>query len=195
MEAGVARTWQFPGRKTIALSSAVLGVMALTVSVAQTAQAAAAPAPPTPVYLDTHYTYAERAADLVSRMTLSEKVLQLHTNNAPAIPRLGVEDYVYWSEGQHGINRLGGYQGPGGGGQGQVDASVKSTSFPVNFASTMSWDPSLTYQETTAISDEVRGYLDKSLFGNGAGNIGQSATDYGDLTFWAPTVNMDRDPR
>ncbi|HZC51977.1 MAG TPA: glycoside hydrolase family 3 C-terminal domain-containing protein, partial [Mycobacterium sp.] len=70
-----------------------------------------------------------------------------------------------------------------------------ATSFPVNFASTMSWDPKLTYQETTAISDEARGFLDKSLFNNGQNNLGPSASDYGDLTFWAPTVNMDRDPR
>src|SRR5690242_19036300 len=60
-----------------------------------------------PVYRDTHYSFAERAADLVSRMTLPEKVLQLHTNSAPAIPRLGVQQYTYWSEGQHGLNTLG----------------------------------------------------------------------------------------
>jgi beta-glucosidase len=41
-----------------------------------------------PLYLDTSYSFAERAADLVSCMTLSEKVQQLHTNNAPAIPRV-----------------------------------------------------------------------------------------------------------
>ena len=44
----------------------------------------------TPIYLQTRYPFAERAADLVSRMTLPEKVAQLHTNSAPAIPRLGV---------------------------------------------------------------------------------------------------------
>jgi beta-glucosidase-like glycosyl hydrolase len=144
-----------------------------------------------PIYLNTHYSFAERAADLVSRMTLAEKVAQLQTNNAPAIPRLGVEQYTYWSEGQHGINRLGADTSAGG----QGELNVTATSFPVNFASTMSWDPSLTYQETTAISDEARGFLDKSLFGTGQNNIGPSASDYGDLTFWAPTVNMDRDPR
>ncbi|WP_327287370.1 glycoside hydrolase family 3 C-terminal domain-containing protein [Streptomyces sp. NBC_01198] len=144
-----------------------------------------------PVYLDTHYTFAQRAADLVSRMTSDEKVAQLQTNNAPAIPRLGVQQYTYWSEGQHGINRLGADTAAGS--QGELD--VTATSFPVNFASTMSWDPQLTYQETTAISDEVRGFLDKSLWGKGQNNLGPSASDYGDLTFWAPTVNMDRDPR
>jgi beta-glucosidase len=143
-----------------------------------------------PIYLNTHYSFAERAADLVSRMTLPEKVAQLQTNNAPAIPRLGVQQYTYWSEGQHGVNRLGADTSAGG----QGELNVTATSFPVNFASTMSWDPQLTYQETTAISDEARGFLDPSLYGTGQNNLGPSASDYGDLTFWAPTVNMDRDP-
>jgi beta-glucosidase-like glycosyl hydrolase len=167
---------------------------------ADTTAATAAATPPAcpipgssiqPLYLDTKYSFEERAADLVSCMTLSEKAQQLHTNNAPAIPRLGVQQYTYWSEGQHGINRLGADTAAGG--QGELDA--QATSFPVNFASTMSWDPSLVYQETTAVSNEARGFLDKSLFGTGENNLGPSASDYGSLTYWAPTVNMDRDPR
>jgi beta-glucosidase-like glycosyl hydrolase len=144
----------------------------------------------TPLYRDTSYSFAERAADLVSCMTLTEKVAQLHTNNAPAIPRLGVQQYTYWSEGQHGVNSLGADSDNGG-----ASGGVHATSFPVNFASTMSWDPSLVYQETTAVSDEARGFLDKSLFGTGQNNLGPSASDYGSLTYWAPNVNMDRDPR
>ena len=157
-----------------------------------TAQAAdgAAHAAPLPIYLNTRYTPEERAADLVSRMTLPEKVAQLSSNSAPAIPRLGVQQYTYWSEGQHGINTLGANQVNNGNG-----GAVQATSFPTNFASTMSWDPSLVYQETTDISDEARGFLDKSLYGTGQNNLGPSASDYGSLTFWAPTVNMDRDPR
>ncbi|SHN08971.1 glycoside hydrolase family 3 C-terminal domain-containing protein [Actinacidiphila paucisporea] len=169
--------------------SVVAGVPA--VAQASPRGAAGSVAPTTPLYLNTHYSFAERAADLVSRMTPAEKVGQLQTNDAPAIPRLGVQKYTYWSEGQHGINRLGADTAAGS--QGELD--VTATSFPVNFASTMSWDPELTYQETTAISDEARGFLDKSLWGNGQNNLGPSASDYGDLTFWAPTVNMDRDPR
>ncbi|ACU73743.1 glycoside hydrolase family 3 domain protein [Catenulispora acidiphila DSM 44928] len=161
---------------------------------------AATPAPPaagaagsggsTPIYLQTRYSFAERAADLVSRMTLPEKVAQLHTNSAPAIPRLGVQSYTYWSEGQHGINLLGADSNNGG-----AAGGPHATSFPTNLSSTMSWDPALVYQETTAISDEVRGELDKSLWGVAQNNIGPSADDYGSLTYWAPTVNMDRDPR
>jgi beta-glucosidase-like glycosyl hydrolase len=127
-----------------------------------------------PIYRNTHYSFAERAADLVSRMTLAEKVAQLHTNNAPAIPRLGVQQYTYWSEGQHGVNSLGADSNNGG-----ASGGIHATSFPANFASTMSWDPSLTYRETTAISDEARGFLDPSLFGTGQNNLGPSASDYG----------------
>ncbi|WP_433891198.1 glycoside hydrolase family 3 C-terminal domain-containing protein [Streptomyces sp. CA-111067] len=184
---------------TRATGRVLAAAVAVTVVAGLPAVAQASPQPAgrsaaassTPIYLNTHYTFAERAADLVSRMTLAEKTAQLQTNNAPAIPRLGVQQYTYWSEGQHGLNRLGADTEAGG--QGELD--VTATSFPVNFASTMSWDPDLTYQETTAISDEARGVLDKSLFGKGQNNIGPSVSDYGDLTFWAPTVNMDRDPR
>ncbi|MBM9503225.1 glycoside hydrolase family 3 C-terminal domain-containing protein [Actinacidiphila acididurans] len=154
------------------------------------AEAPRATATTTPIYLDTHYSFEERAADLVSRMTLAEKVQQLSTNSGPAIPRLGVQQYTYWSEGQHGVNSLGADQNNGG-----VQGGVHATSFPTNFASSMSWDRGLIYQETSAISDEVRGFLDKSLFGKGQNNLGKSASDYGSLTFWAPTVNLDRDPR
>ncbi|MFI0717587.1 glycoside hydrolase family 3 C-terminal domain-containing protein [Streptomyces sp. NPDC021224] len=177
--------------RTVAAALAATVVAGLPAVAQASPQGAARATATTPVYLDTHYTFAQRAADLVSRMTLPEKVKQLQTNNAPAIPRLGVQQYTYWSEGQHGINRLGADTEAGS--QGELD--VTATSFPVNFAATMSWDPELTYQETTAISDEVRGTLDKSLFGKGQNNIGPDIDDYGDLTFWAPTVNMDRDPR
>ena len=97
-------------------------------------------------------------------MTLTEKAQQLNTTPAPAIPSLGVKQYQYQNEGQHGVLANG------------------FTSFPVNFASTMSWDPPLEYQESTAISDEIRG-------------LAGSQSGYGPLTYWAPTVNMDRDPR
>ena len=191
--------------------TAAVGATALVVSYAGAVQASSATAaapkstagsgrtvPPAcpdgsgrvPLYFDTHYSFAERAADLVSCMTLAEKVAQLHTNSAPAIPRLGLQEYTYWNEGQHGINTLFNDTNNGG-----ATGGVHATSFPTNFASTMSWDPQLTYQETTAISDEARGLLDKSLWGVAQNNLGPSADDYGALTFWAPTVNMDRDPR
>jgi beta-glucosidase-like glycosyl hydrolase len=185
--------------RALASALALTGALALFAGAAPTlaggsAGRAALGSPPrassAPIYLNPSYPFAARAADLVSRMTLSEKVAQLSTNTAPAIPRLGVQSYTYWSEGQHGINTLGADNNNGG-----VSGGVHATSFPTNFASSMSWDRNLMYQETTAISDEVRGTLDKSLFGTGQNNLGPEASDYGSLTFWAPTVNLDRDPR
>ncbi|GAA4623609.1 glycoside hydrolase family 3 C-terminal domain-containing protein [Actinoallomurus vinaceus] len=152
--------------------------------------APAARADTRPIYLNTRYSFEERAADLVSRMTLDEKAAQLHTNSAPAIPRLGVQQYTYWNEGQHGVNTLGANTD-----HGSASGGVHATSFPTNFASSMSWDPKLIYDETTAISDEARGFLDKSLWGVGQNNIGPDKNGYGSLTYWAPTVNLDRDPR
>ncbi|MFC4114398.1 glycoside hydrolase family 3 protein [Nonomuraea zeae] len=143
----------------------------------------------TPLYLDTRRSFEERAADLVSRMTLEEKAAQLRTNSAAAVPRLGVQQYTYWNEGLHGVSRLGANTNHGS------VSGVPATSFPTNFAASMSWDPDLMYAETTAISDEVRGFLDKSLWGVGANNIGPDKNAYGSLTYWAPTVNLDRDPR
>ncbi len=55
-----------------------------------------------PIYLDPSYSYKERAADLVSRMTLEEKQSQLG-NTMPPIPRLGVNHYDVWGEALHGI--------------------------------------------------------------------------------------------
>jgi len=187
--ARISRPRRARGIQALLAVAAMTGAAALTAAPA-TLAAGSASGSPKPIYLDTRYSAEERAADLVSRMTLPEKVAQLSTNSAPAIPRLGVQQYTYWSEGQHGVNSLGANQDNGGNG-----GLPEATSFPTNFASTMSWDPSLVYQETTAISDEARGFLDKSLFGTGQNNLGPSASDFGDLTFWAPTVNMDRDPR
>jgi beta-glucosidase-like glycosyl hydrolase len=143
-----------------------------------------------PLYLDTSYSFAERAADLVSCMTLTQKIAQLHTNSAPAIPSLGLQQYTYSSEGLHGVDRLGADTNS----DGASASGVHATSFPANFAATMTWDPKLMYQESTAIADEARGFLDKKLWGKGQNNLGPSASDYGDLTYFAPTVNLDRDP-
>jgi beta-glucosidase len=170
-----------------AMAAAGLAVTAVVTPAAATGSTANTALP---IYLNTHYTFEERAADLVSRMTLPEKVAQLSTNSAPAIPRLGVQQYTYWNEGQHGVNTLGANQNNNGNG-----GQPKATSFPTNFASSMAWDPNLVYQETTAISDEIRGFVDKSLFGTAQNNLGPAASDYGSLTYFAPTVNMARDPR
>src|SRR4051794_24443741 len=63
---------------------------------------AAQPAP----YLNPDLSPEKRAADLVARMTLEEKVLQMQ-NNAPAITRLNIPAYEWWNEGLHGVARAG----------------------------------------------------------------------------------------
>ncbi|MEY9910293.1 beta-glucosidase-like glycosyl hydrolase [Catenulispora sp. MAP12-49] len=129
-------------RRLVALgATAVLAASLMAAAPANSAAGAAKSSGAPPIYLDTHYSFAERAADLVSRMTLPEKVAQLHTNSAPASPRLGVQSYTYWSEGQHGINLLGADSNNGG-----ATGGPHATGFPTNLASTMTWDPALVYQ-------------------------------------------------
>lgn len=92
-------------------------------------------------YMDTSLSFEERAADLVSRMTLEEKVSLLGNRSTTGVPRLGVKPYDFWSEALHGVARLG-----------------KATSFPYSIAMAASWDPALIEEITNAISDEARGY-------------------------------------
>ena len=89
-------------------------------------------------YQNEALSFEERAADLVSRMTLEEKCAQLG-HNSPAIPRLGVHAYYYWREGAHGV----------------VDQG-KATSFPVSLSISNSWDPEMYNREAKIISTEAR---------------------------------------
>ncbi|MFG2358320.1 ricin-type beta-trefoil lectin domain protein [Streptomyces sp. NPDC048521] len=172
------------------LALAVTAGLTLASPYTAAAAPAAAASVSTPIYKDTSYSFEERAADLVSRMTLEQKVRQLITNDAPAIPSLGVQGYTYWSEALHGIQSLGNSKNAGD----DTSWPVKATGFPTSLATSMAWDPALEYQQGSAISDEARGFLDKSLFGVGRNNLGSSADNYGALTYFAPTVNNDRDP-
>jgi beta-glucosidase len=118
-----------------------------------------------PIYLDTAYSFEERAADLVSRMKLEEKQAQL-INTMPAIPRLGINAYQVWGEALHGLASF--------------FKPIPATSFPNSGALGASWDPDLAQRETSAISDEARG----SNYGIISG-----------LTYWSPVVEPARDPR
>ena len=91
-------------------------------------------------YQDTSRSFEERAADLVSRMTLEEKASQLG-NSTSAISRLGVAKYDYWREALHGVARQG-----------------AATSFPYSIAMAASWDPAMIEEITDAVSDEARAY-------------------------------------
>lgn len=89
----------------------------------------------------------QRAADLVSRMTLEEVTGQL-VNSVPALPKLGMTRYNYWSEALHGLN---------------VDGPI--TCFPQPIALGCSWNPELVDRVYSAVSDEARAYHNKKGYG------------------------------
>src|ERR1019366_287450 len=130
--------------------------------------------PSQPIYLNRSYSFADRAADLVSRMTRAEKASQMDSSAAPAIPRLGVQAYGWWNESLHGVSRL--QLTPSG------NATVldNTTSYPIDLSLGSSWDTSLMYQEASAISDEAREVVPENSL---------------NLDFYSPTVNLSRDPR
>jgi beta-glucosidase len=122
------------------------------------------------IYLDTSKTLDERVNDLVSKLTLDEKVHQM-MNVSPAIPRLNIPAYDWWNEALHGVARGG-----------------VATVFPQAIAFGATFDDKLVRQVSTAISDEARAMYNAAL-----------ADDYHErfdgLTFWTPNINIFRDPR
>ncbi|CAH1443281.1 unnamed protein product [Lactuca virosa] len=114
-----------------------------------------------------------RVKDLVSRLTLDEKILQL-VNTAPAIPRLGIPAYEWWSEALHGVSNSGyGIR---------FNGTIKSaTSFPQVILTAASFDARLWYRIGQAIGLEAR-----AVYNQGQAN---------GMTFWAPNINVFRDPR
>lgn len=112
----------------------------------------------------------ERARALVEQMTLKEKISQM-LHSAPAIERLGIPAYNWWNEGLHGVARAG-----------------VATIFPQAIAMAAAFDPDLMEQVGDTISTEGRGKY----------NLQRSWEDrdiYKGLTFWAPNINIFRDPR
>jgi len=126
-------------------------------------------APPLP-YQNPNLPTARRVKDLISRMTLAEKVSQM-TNSAPAIPRLGIPQYDWWNEALHGVARAG-----------------VATVFPQAIGLAATWNPVLMGQTATAISDEARAKNNEALRRN-------DHSIYHGLTFWSPNINIFRDPR
>ena len=121
-------------------------------------------------YLDTKLSPAERAHDLVGRMTLDEKASQLE-DWATSIPRLGIPDYQTWNEALHGVARAG-----------------YSTVFPQAIGMAATWDPVVVRNMGNVISTEARAKY------NEAQRQGNHRIFYG-LTFWSPNINIFRDPR
>ncbi|MGA8728268.1 MAG: glycoside hydrolase family 3 N-terminal domain-containing protein, partial [Terracidiphilus sp.] len=124
-----------------------------------------------PAYMDTTLAPEQRAADLVQRMTLEEKASQL-VNQARAIPRLNVPAYDWWSEALHGV------------------AVNGTTEFPEPIGLGATFDPATIHQMAIAISIEARIKHEQAVKENG----GYSRIFQG-LDFWAPNINIFRDPR
>jgi len=128
------------------------------------------PATP-PLYKDSSLPTERRVDDLISRMTLEEKVSQLgHTS--PAIPRLGVPAYNWWNEGLHGVARAG-----------------YATVFPQAIGMAATFDVSLMHDVADVISTEFRAKYYATLHPDG------TADWYRGLTAWSPNINIFRDPR
>ena len=114
--------------------------------------------------------YRRRAEELVSKMTLEEKVFQT-LFNSPAIERLGIKSYNWWNEGLHGVARAG-----------------VATVFPQAIGMAATFDEDLLEEVADTISTEARAKF----------NMQQEFGDhdiYKGLTFWSPNVNIFRDPR
>ncbi|XP_052195965.1 probable beta-D-xylosidase 6 [Diospyros lotus] len=123
-------------------------------------------------FCNTSLAVAARATSLISLLALPEKI-GLLIENAASVPRLGIPAYQWWSESLHGV----GGSGPGVSFNGIIPAA---TSFPQVIVTGASFNRSLWYKIASAIGVEGRAFF----------NVGQAG-----LTFWAPNVNIFRDPR
>lgn len=113
-----------------------------------------------------------RVNDLVSRLTLEEKVAQM-LNAAPAIPRLGIPAYEWWNEILHGVART----------------PYKTTVFPQAIGMAAAWD--------TAALKQMAYYsaLEGRAINHLAVTEGKTGSRYRGLTYWTPNINIFRDPR
>ncbi|KAJ7959038.1 Beta-D-xylosidase [Quillaja saponaria] len=121
----------------------------------------------------TKLSTSQRVNDLVSRLTLDEKISQL-VDSTPPIPRLGIPGYEWWNEALHGVA----YTGRDSRFNGII---TSATSFPQVILTAASFDSNLWYRIGQAIGAEARAMY----------NAGQSSG----MTFWAPNINIFRDPR
>lgn len=113
----------------------------------------------------------QRAEDLVDRLTLEEKA-SLMCDQSPAIPRLGIKQFNWWSEALHGYTN-----------------NNDITCFPEPIGMAASFDEALLYQTNVATSDEVRACYTKRM------RKGEQDTRFHSLSVWTPNINIFRDPR
>ena len=122
-------------------------------------------------YQNPNLNSEQRTKDLISRLTLQEKAL-LMQDQSPAIPRLGIKKFNWWSEALHGFAN---------------NDSV--TVFPEPVGMAASFDDALVYKIFNAVSDEVRAKY------NQAKQRGQENKRFLSLSVWTPNINIFRDPR
>jgi beta-glucosidase len=125
---------------------------------------------PVAPYMDPALPVEQRVNDLLGRMTLEEKVSQMR-DHAPAIPRLGVPKYDWWNESLHGV-AFAGY----------------ATNFPQVIGMAATWDTNLVHRMGETVSTEARAKYNEAMRNR------QHEMFFG-LTFWAPNINIFRDPR
>jgi beta-glucosidase len=123
-----------------------------------------------PAYLDPTLPIDRRVDDLVSRMTLEEKISQM-MNRAAAVERLGVPEYEWWNEALHGVARAG-----------------VATVFPQAIGLAATWNPELIREVGDVVSTEARAKHHEAARQGDRGR-------YKGLTFWSPNINIFRDPR
>lgn len=121
-------------------------------------------------YLDTSLPLDERVNDLLTQMTLEEKISQM-VHDSAAIPRLNMPRYNWWNECLHGVGRSG-----------------KATVFPQAIAMAAAFNTELMHRVAAAISDEARAKYHAAI------RLG-SRRRYAGLTYFTPTINILRDPR
>ena len=176
-------------------------VMASSTTIGFRQEADAAPvATATPIYKDTSYSFAERAADMVARLTLQQKADQMRsvgansvTGNNP-VPAgndnatsgnmlgTGIRGQVYWGEALHGWSRSGVTANATGFADGANTRQTprNAVSYPISYSMGQTWDPDLMYRISTEIGMEARE---------------RSPGFELNLNFYSPTVNLSRDPR
>jgi beta-glucosidase len=123
-------------------------------------------------FQDYNLTFEERVTDLVSRLTLEEKVSQM-LNSSPAIERLGIPAYDWWNETLHGVART----------------PFKVTVYPQAIAMAATFDKNSLFTMADYAATEGRAIYNKAVAS------GRTNERYLGLTYWTPNINIFRDPR
>ncbi|MBD8347874.1 glycoside hydrolase family 3 C-terminal domain-containing protein [Dysgonomonas sp. HGC4] len=123
-------------------------------------------------FQDTTLSLEKRVDDLISRLTLEEKVSQMQ-NHSMAIDHLGIPEYNWWNECLHGVGRSG----------------HKVTVFPQAIALAATFDKEAIFKVGDITSTEARAIYNQSFIN------GKKGQQYQGLTFWTPNINIFRDPR